>query len=181
MNADPKRKEAVYWLTSLLYSTLGTCNRLRTCTLIVDKDGQIRGFGTNDSVAGTPSCDEAGHLLIGGHCLRTNHGEENAIISTSREYLKGATAYIIATPCINCVKKLLQAGVARIEFVGSYSNALGKEHIEELCRQKGVPIAAQDMDWEKLFQEAFDLLSQPCGAFHKLGFHLKVAKEELHK
>lgn len=179
MNADQKRKELVYWLIGVLYSLLGTCDRLKTSTLIVDKDGGLRGFGVNDSVAGTLSCDEDGHLLIDGHCLRTNHGEENAIISTPREYLNGATALVVATPCINCIKKLLQAGVSRIEFVGSYSNALGKEHIAELCQQKSVPMVAHEMDWEKLFQEAFDLLSQQGGVFHKLGFRLRVAKEEL--
>lgn len=181
MNADQKRKDVVHWLIGLFYSLLGTCNRLRTSTLVIDKDSRIRGLGVNDSVAGTPSCDEIGHLLIDGHCLRTNHGEENAIISTAREHLNGATVQIITTPCINCVKKLLQAGVARIEFVDSYANALGREHIEELCQKRGVPLIAKDMDWEKLFQEALDLLSQPGGAFHKLGFRLRVVKEDLPK
>jgi len=179
MNADPKKRETIHWLVSLLYSLLGTCNRLRTSTLIIDEDGRIRGIGVNDSVAGTPSCDEVGHLLIDGHCLRTNHGEENAIIHTEREYLDGATARIVATPCINCVKKLLEAGVARIEFVGSYSNALGREHIEELCQQRGVPIVVKDIDWEGLFQETFDLLGEEGGMFHRLGFRLRVVKEGL--
>ena len=118
MKKDEKGTERLDWdrfwfLLAMLYSTRGTCDRLRTACLVV-KNNRLVGAGYNGSPAGTPHCDEVGHLMIKGHCERTLHGEENAIINTERADLVGSSAYVIATPCIRCAKMLVNTGVKEV-------------------------------------------------------------------
>ena len=74
------------------------------------------------------------------HCIRTRHGETNAITNTDRKDLTGSHAIVIATPCLDCAKNLAQEGVRRIDYVGSYANALGGQHLEELAKQKKIEL-----------------------------------------
>ena len=70
-----------FWLTqALFYSARGTCDRLRTATVVVDKKNRLISAGYNGSTPGAPHCDDVGHLIIDGHCMRTLHAEENAIL-----------------------------------------------------------------------------------------------------
>jgi dCMP deaminase len=56
-----------------------TCDRAFVGTVMV-LDKRILTTGFNGSPAGLPHCDEAGHLMVEGHCVRTIHAEANAII-----------------------------------------------------------------------------------------------------
>ncbi len=157
-----------------LYSSRGTCNRLRTACILV-KNKKIVGAGYNGAVSGLDNCDVVGHLMIGNHCLRTQHGERNAIDNSIAD-LYGATAYVIGTPCLNCVKSLLQKGVTRIVYVGSYSNAEGQEYIQEMCLQKQVILeqwASDPIDVFDLLGQAFRRLKCKGGLFKDLG-HLAI-------
>ncbi|KKU77142.1 MAG: ComE operon protein 2 [Parcubacteria group bacterium GW2011_GWA2_47_8b] len=159
---------------AVLYSSRGTCSRLRTACILV-KNKKIVGAGYNGAVSGLENCDEVGHLMVGKHCLRTQHGERNAIDNSIAD-LCGATAYVIATPCLNCVKSLLQKGVIRIVYVGSYDNVEGSEYIQEMCRKKQVRLE----QWASDPLAVFDLLGQALrrlkckgGIFKELG-HLAI-------
>ena len=159
-----------FLLLSLIYSSRGSCDRLRVACILV-KDNKIVGAGYNGSVRGLPSCDEVGHLVIEGHCLRTIHSEKNAIYNSVAD-LKGAIAYINATPCIDCVKGLLQKGVEKIIYVGSYSNSKGSEDIQKLCSEgqkiNMVQVSNDPTYLIKLLQRAIDRLREPGGMFQNL-------------
>jgi len=101
-----------------------TCDRLHAGTVLV-RDRRILATGFNGSPPGHKHCDDAGHLLMQGHCVRTVHSEINAIANAARMGVStmGATAYINWTPCWSCVKALLSAGVERIVFQQVYPNA----------------------------------------------------------
>jgi deoxycytidylate deaminase len=60
----------------------GTCDRARVGAIVV-RERRILTTGYNGSPAGLPHCDDIGHLMIAGHCVRTLHAEQNAISSSS--------------------------------------------------------------------------------------------------
>jgi len=102
-------------------SERSTCDRAFVgCVLVRDK--RILTAGFNGSPSGLEHCDEDGHLMVNGHCVRTIHAETNAIIQAALHGVstKGATCYITHFPCINCTKVLINAGIGRIVYRDAY-------------------------------------------------------------
>jgi dCMP deaminase len=102
-------------------SERSTCDRAFVgCFLVVDK--RILTTGFNGSPKGQPHCDEVGHLMVDGHCVRTIHAETNAIIQAALHGVstKGSTCYVTHMPCINCTKALINAGIVRLVYDVSY-------------------------------------------------------------
>ena len=157
-----------WFVIALMYSTRGTCDRLRTACVIV-KDKRLVGAGYNGSAHGLPHCDDVGHLLIDNHCERTLHGEDNAILNTPREDLKGASAYIVGTPCIRCARMLVNSGVKVVNFLGEYANSRGKEYMEELEKNTDVKFIQYQLSPEELLKQAVERLEGPGGAIRRAG------------
>ena len=102
-------------------SERSTCDRAQVgCVLVLDK--RILTTGFNGSPAGQPHCDEIGHLMVEGHCVRTIHAETNAIIQAALHGVstRGATCYVTHFPCINCTKALINAGIVRLIYHVAY-------------------------------------------------------------
>ena len=55
------------------------------------------------------------------------HAESNAItkLAKSTQSSKGATMYITASPCQDCAKLIIQAGISRVVYGEFYKNNLG--------------------------------------------------------
>ncbi len=156
-----------FWFTlALVYSTRATCDRLRTATVIVKKN-RLVGAGYNGSIPGEAHCDEVGHHMVNDHCERTLHGEQNAIINTSREDLRGSIAYTLGTPCLRCFKELAAAGVVQIKCLGTYENALGREVLHSFVSANNINIIFYDYDPEYLLSIAFDALKRKGGRIFK--------------
>jgi dCMP deaminase len=102
-------------------SERSTCDRAFVgCVLVLEK--RILTTGFNGSPAGLEHCDEAGHLMVDGHCVRTIHAETNAIIQAALHGVstRGATCYVTHLPCINCTKALINAGIIRLVYNVAY-------------------------------------------------------------
>ena len=102
-------------------SERSTCDRaLVGCVLVRDK--RILTSGFNGSLSGQPHCDEVGHLLVEGHCVRTIHAETNAIIQAALHGVstRDSTCYVTHFPCINCTKALINAGIVRLVYHFAY-------------------------------------------------------------
>jgi dCMP deaminase len=102
-------------------SERSTCDRAFVgCVLVLDK--RILTTGFNGSPAGQSHCDEVGHLLVEGHCVRTIHAETNAIIQAALHGVttRGCTCYVTHFPCINCTKVLINAGIIRLVYSEDY-------------------------------------------------------------
>lgn len=102
-------------------SERSTCDRAMVgCVLVLEK--RILTTGFNGSPSGQPHCDEVGHLMVDGHCVRTIHAETNAIIQAALHGVstKGATCYVTHFPCMNCAKVLVNAGIVRLVYGVSY-------------------------------------------------------------
>jgi dCMP deaminase len=102
-------------------SERSTCDRAFVGSVLV-LDKRILTTGFNGSPAGQEHCDESGHLMVDGHCVRTIHAETNAIIQAALHGVstRGATCYVTHLPCINCTKVLINAGIVRIVYGEAY-------------------------------------------------------------
>jgi dCMP deaminase len=109
-----------------------TCDRARVGAIIV-KDRRILTTGYNGSPAGLPHCDEIGHLILAGHCVRTLHAEQNAIIQAALHGVgvAGSTMYVTHQPCLTCAKMIINAGIRRVVFAGHYPDANAVTFLEE--------------------------------------------------
>src|SRR5277367_3286904 len=105
-------------------STRSTCDRKFVGAVIV-RDRMILATGYNGSVRGLPHCDEEGHLMEDGHCVRTVHAEANAIVQAARAGVRidGADIYVTASPCWGCFRLIANAGIRRIAFGEFYRDA----------------------------------------------------------
>ncbi len=112
-----------------------TCDRKRVGAVLV-KDRIILSTGYNGSIRGMPHCDDVGHMMQDGHCIATIHAEANAIIQAARNgiAIDGATLYTTASPCWNCFKMILNAGICRIVFDEFY----GEQRLMQVARSLGV-------------------------------------------
>ncbi len=102
-------------------SERSTCDRaLVGCVLVLEK--RILTTGFNGSPSGQAHCDEIGHLMVDGHCVRTIHAETNAIIQAALHGIstRGAICYVTHLPCIHCTKALINAGITRIVYGEAY-------------------------------------------------------------
>jgi dCMP deaminase len=120
-------------------ATRSTCDRKFVGSVIV-RDRSILATGYNGSIRGLPHCDEEGHLMEEGHCVRTVHAEANAIVQAARNGMRieGATIYVTASPCWGCFRLIANAGIVRIVFgefyrdnkIFEFSQKLGIELVD---------------------------------------------------
>jgi dCMP deaminase len=91
-----------------------------------------------------PHCDEAGHMMEGGHCVATVHAEANAIIQAAKNgvAIDGADIYITASPCWNCFKLIANSGIRRVLYLEFYRD----ERILHTAKQAGIELKKIDMD-----------------------------------
>lgn len=105
-----------------------TCDRKHVGSLIVDDSKRIVSTGYNGSPAGVIHCGRDNHEMHDGHCIRTLHAESNAIDYAGRE-ARGCTIYCTVTPCYDCAKRIVNAGIKRAvwhEYYGSRYEASAK-------------------------------------------------------
>ncbi|NOZ51155.1 MAG: dCMP deaminase [Chloroflexi bacterium] len=109
-----------------------TCDRAHVGAVIV-RDRRILTTGYNGSPSGLPHCDDIGHLLVEGHCLRTIHAEQNAIVQAG--YLgvsvRGGTLYVTHQPCLTCAKLIINAGIRRVVYAGTYPDNIARQFLAE--------------------------------------------------
>lgn len=128
-----------------------TCARAKVGAVIV-RDKNILATGYNGAPAGMPHCTDAGCLIYEcktpngdteQNCFRTIHAEMNAIAQAAKNgaSIKDAAIYITHTPCIHCLKVLVNTGIKEIHYQKPY-----KLHtLEELLRYTQVQLYKVDL------------------------------------
>ena len=128
-----------------------TCNRAKVGAVIV-RDKNILATGYNGAPAGMPHCTDVGCLIyqsktpdgdIEENCFRTIHAEINAIAQAAKNgaTIKEAAIYITHTPCIHCLKVLVNTGIRNIYYEIPY-----KLHtLEEILRATKVHLEKVDL------------------------------------
>lgn len=137
---DPKKRaswDEYFMAIARQVSTRSTCSRKHVGAVIV-RDKMILATGYNGSLAGLEHCDDVGHLMEEGHCVRTVHAEANAIVQAARSgmRLEGAGIYVTASPCFNCFKLIANSGIRRINFGEFYRD----EKIFRFAEQLGIEL-----------------------------------------
>lgn len=103
-------------------SRRGTCDRARVGCVLV-KDDRIITTGYNGSPPDLPHCDDVGHDMVNGHCIRTIHAEVNAVIQAAffGASTRGAVCYCTTQSCARCVAFLYSAGVSGLIYRDAYA------------------------------------------------------------
>ena len=119
-------------------ATRATCDRKHVGAVIV-RDRSILATGYNGSIAGLPHCDEEGHLMEDGHCVRTIHAETNAVIQAARNGVRidGGAIYVTASPCFSCFKLIANAGIKKIVYSEFYRD----ERIFDFSKRLGIELS----------------------------------------
>ncbi len=94
------------------------CKRRQVGALIV-KDRMIISDGYNGTPAGFENVCEDENGVTKAYVL---HAEANAItkVSKSGNSSDGATLYVTASPCVECAKLIIQAGIKRVVYSDEY-------------------------------------------------------------
>lgn len=105
------------------------CIRRKVGALIV-KDKMIISDGYNGTPSGFDNKCEDEHNVTYPYVL---HAEANAItkVAKSNNSSKDATLYITTSPCIECSKLIIQAGITRVVFCEMYHKETGLELLEK--------------------------------------------------
>jgi dCMP deaminase len=136
-------------------SARGTCDRLYSGAILV-KNKRIIGTGYNGSPPGLPHCNEVGHLMEEGHCVRTIHGEHNALLQAASQggtSTEGSTMYTKYNPCVHCTKYIIACGVKRVVIGKIYRNPKALD----ILREAGIEVAEyrENPEWNREIVQIF--------------------------
>jgi dCMP deaminase len=111
-------------------SRRATCLRAQVGAIVV-KDKRILTTGYNGAPRGLPHCLDEGCEMVGGHCVRSLHAEQNAIIQAAQHgiTLEGGTIYTTHQPCQTCAKMIINAGLLRVVYAGLYPDDLAMKYL----------------------------------------------------
>lgn len=123
-----------YLRMAKIWSENSYCKRRKVGALLV-KDKMIISDGFNGTPSGFPNvCEDESNVTF-PYVL---HAEANAItkVARSNNSSDGSTLYVTASPCIECAKLIIQAGIRRVVFSELYRITDGID----LLREAGVEV-----------------------------------------
>lgn len=105
-------------------ATSSTCNRAQVGAILIN-EGRIICSAYNGSISGYKTCNEDGHVIENGHCIRTVHAEQNMISFCAKNGISTLNNDVVLShyPCLVCTKMLFQSGIRFIYFVNNYRNS----------------------------------------------------------
>ncbi len=123
-----------YLRMARIWSENSYCQRRQVGALIV-KDKMIISDGYNGTPSGFENVCEDENNVTKPYVL---HAEANAItkIARSGNNSEGATLYVTDSPCIECSKLIIQAGIRRVVFARAYRLSDGID----LMRRAGIEV-----------------------------------------
>ncbi|MBD5269116.1 MAG: dCMP deaminase family protein [Muribaculaceae bacterium] len=123
-----------YLRMARIWSENSYCRRRQVGAILV-KDKMIISDGFNGTPSGFDNVCEDEHGLTFPYVL---HAEANAItkVARSNNSSEGATLYVTASPCMECSKLIIQAGIRRVVFSEMYRITDGLD----ILRDAGIEI-----------------------------------------
>ena len=123
------RYDKAYMNMSEEWAKLSHCTRKNVGALIV-KYNMIIADGYNGSPSGFPNECENAEGQTHWYVL---HAEANAItkLARSNNSAEGSTLYITLSPCRECAKLILQAGIKRVVYGAAYKDTSGVDFLNQ--------------------------------------------------
>lgn len=123
-----------YLRMARIWSENSYCERRKVGALLV-KDKMIISDGYNGTPSGFPNVCESEEGVTLPYVL---HAEANAItkVARSNNSSEGSTLYVSTSPCMECSKLIIQAGIRRVVFSDLYRITDGLD----LLRDAGVEV-----------------------------------------
>ena len=128
MSEKQKKLDERYLRMAKVWAENSYCLRRQVGALVV-KDKMIISDGYNGTPSGFENICEDDNNVTKPYVL---HAEANAItkLARSNNNSDGATIYITASPCIECAKLIIQAGIKRVVYGEKYRLTDGIELLE---------------------------------------------------
>lgn len=129
-----------YLRMAAIWSENSYCERRKVGALIV-KDKMIISDGYNGTPSGFPNVCESEEGVTLPYVL---HAEANAItkVARSNNSSEGGTLYVSTSPCMECSKLIIQAGIKRVVFSELYRITDGLD----LLQKAGIEVVHILMD-----------------------------------
>lgn len=129
-----KKRDYLYMRMARTWSENSYCERRKVGALMV-KNQMIISDGFNGTPSGFENVCEDENNVSKAYVL---HAEANAIskVARSANSSDGATLYVTASPCIECSKLIIQAGIRRVVYGELYRLTDGID----LLRRAGVEV-----------------------------------------
>ncbi len=107
-----------YLKMATIWAQNSYCKRRQVGALLV-KDKMIISDGYNGTPSGFENICEDDNNKTKPYVL---HAEANAItkVAKSSNSSEGGTMYVTSSPCLECAKLIIQAGIKRVVFTDSY-------------------------------------------------------------
>ncbi len=134
-----KKLDERYLRMAHIWAENSYCKRRKVGALVV-KDKMIISDGFNGTPSGFENVCEDENNVTRPYVL---HAEANAITKLARSHNNsdGATLYVTASPCIECSKLIIQAGIKRIVYGEKYRLDDGIN----LLKRAGIEVKFLDM------------------------------------
>ena len=153
------QKDSAFLRMAEILGELGTCPRGAVGALIV-RAGRCVSWGYNGAAPGMPHCTEnyhgwwaeypgddpepgererwAEYMASEQGCRNVIHAEANALAFAARQGIstEGGTCYVTLSPCVDCARLLVAAGIRRVVWLVTYRLPEGADFL----RAAGVEI-----------------------------------------
>ena len=128
MESKQRKFDLRYLEMARIWAKNSYCQRRQVGALVV-KNNMIISDGYNGTPSGFENVCEDDNGITKPYVL---HAEANAItkLARSSNNSEGATIYITASPCIECAKLIIQAGIKRVVYGEKYRLTDGIELLE---------------------------------------------------
>ena len=119
---NQNKLDKTYLKMAEAWAEMSHARRKKVGCLIV-KDGAIISDGYNGTPSGFDNNCEFGFT----------HAESNAIskLARSTNSSDGATVYLTCSPCFDCAKLIIQAGIKRVVYSDNYRDSRGLQLLEK--------------------------------------------------
>ena len=133
-----KKFDRSYLEMAAVWAKNSYCTRRQVGAILV-KDRMIISDGYNGTPAGFENVCEDENGVTKPYVL---HAEANAItkVAKSGNSSLGATLYVTASPCMECAKLIIQAGISRVVYSEEYRVTDGVD----LLRRAGIQVEKFD-------------------------------------